>query len=630
MIVVVNGQKLTLSSSDGIGSGGEAKVFKSTIGGQNLAIKIYHKPDMKRAKKLQAFLSHNWQLPADRIAHPLHLVYDGKGQSIIGLTMPFLGTGFQELAGLSNKKFRAKYLVSNRDVALTFLDGWNTVDQIHSNGAVIGDFNDLNALFRGREMLFIDVDSWQFDGFPCPVGTEQFLVPELYNQDLSVKPAFKPEYDWYSFAVMLFKSLLCVHPYGGTHKQHTQLVTRAVNRISVFADGVTYPTIALSPDLLDDSLGETFEQIFAKGKRGRFPKDVLEMYAKSLIECKQCGSFYPNSRKECPVCHEHTLVVIMRPSTVGKGVAVVEFLRVNGTIIYTRLVGNTLNVIANEKGQLVLYSRTKSGATSRKELFNEIAGVNFELLNDVLVVNLPKSSELILVDISGDKPKAITKSETSIYIGTRRAIYRTSNEHLFRIVGGNLMYGQLHNGMLIERPLRQVMNNHTWFNVRQEATGDKPTVCGFFQVMDKQLFWLVWDGRNYDNLSVSDMEQGESLLDITIKFSSQGVLIRRVTQFQGKSFVRTDMVDDHGNVVFSSPRTNQEDLPLPGLHGRAYTTGKLLHATDEGVMQEEVSTGSIKNFEATKGHVSEGDALYPHQGGLLVVKDRVVTHITLS
>jgi hypothetical protein len=126
------------------------------------------------------------------------------------------------------------------------------------------------------------------------------------------------------------------------------------------------------------------------------------------------------------------------------------------------------------------------------------------------------------------------------------------------------------------------------------------------------------------------METGESLLDITVKFSSQGAVIRRLTQFQGVNYLRTEMVDSNGTMVYSSPRIRQEDHPAPGLHGQAYSTGKLLHATDEGVVQEKVETSEVKAFEATKGHVAEGDTLYAYQGGLLAVKDTSVLHIVLA
>ena len=69
--------------------------------------------------------------------------------------------------------------------------------------------------------------------------------------------------DWYSFAVLLFKSILLAHPYGGTHKKIKSLTERAQKRITVFDKEVKYPKVAYSPDVLTDELAQVFHQYFA-------------------------------------------------------------------------------------------------------------------------------------------------------------------------------------------------------------------------------------------------------------------------------------------------------------------------------------------------------------------------------
>ena len=628
MQVIVENERIQLDQRDLIGSGGEGNVFRAHLRNGEVALKVYHQPTHQRGAKLRDLIATQWQLPLNKIAMPLNTVQDVHGQ-IIGLTMPYLGSGFEEMTSLANKKYRASFLVNTKMVVDIFIDGWDTLAAIHRNNLCVGDFNDLNALFRGKEMLFIDADTWQFGQYPCQVGTEQFLAPELYGIDLSVKPMFKPEYDWYAYAVMLFKSLLLVHPYGGTNKDYKQITARAKHRVTVFDPRVTYPKIAIAPDLLDDTLAHTFDQIFGKGQRGQFPLDQLKAYADSLVECKSCGTYYPSSRPQCAVCTEKTIIVITKPIVVNKGIGVTEFIRTNGKIVYSRVVGAKVFVIAYEDGKTVLYLKVGRLAPTRKELFNEIRGARFEILGeDTLVVSQPSSVELLLLGINGDNIKPVIKTETTVFAGSRRSIFRTSNQYLFRIAAGNLVYGELHNGMLAERILRNVMSNQTWFTVRQEA--GKPTAFGFLQVMRQQIFWLIWEGRQYDNLSVSQMETGETLIDISVKFSSQGLVMRRLTQYQGVNYYRTDMISEEGRVLYSGPRIREEDHSAPGLHGQAYSTGRLLHATDEGIMQEQVETGQVKSFDSTQGQVAEGDTLYPFQGGLLVIKDEAVIHIVLS
>lgn len=633
MRVRVNGTLVSIDEKDDlIGFGGQGKVYYKKVDGVDLALKVYYEPTPQLAARLKAIIGGKWNVPASKAALAQFLVEDESGNLVLGPAMTYLGKGFEELTSLTKKPYRKAHLIDTRQVVDIYLDGAKTVQEIHANDICIGDFNDMNALFRGTEMLFLDTDAWQFGAFPCPVGAEQFLDPRLYGIDLSLRPVFKPENDWYSFAVLLFKSLLLVHPYGGTHKGHKNIIARATHRVTVFHPDVIYPTIAIGPDMLDDDLAHSFDLIFSKGQRGVFPINQLQDYRDSLIDCPKCKSSYPSSRKQCPVCTEKTIIFSMKPTSVQGGATVIEFVKTNGSIIYSRLVGNKLFVIAYEGDKTVLYTKHGNMAQTRQELFNVVQGAKFEMIGEeTLVIAQPDNAQLLLLDISGEQPKPIKKIETSIYAGNRRAMFRTSNQHLFRIIAGNLMYGEVKDGELQERVLRNVMNNATWFAVRQETDGSKPAALGFFQMGTKPIFWLAWDGRHYDDLSVSEMQSGEFLVDVSVKFSSQGAIIRRLTQYQGVNYLRTDVVSVDGKILHSAPRIKEEDHPSRSIHGQAYTTGILLHATDEGVMQEKVDSNGFKTFDSTKGHVSEGDTLYIYTGGsLLAVKDSVVLHIKLS
>ena len=108
-------------------------------------------------------------------------------------------------------------------------------------GALVGDFNEGNVLFRGATPFLIDADSMQFDGLPCCVGHEKFLDPRLYGVDLTRAPRFDPGTDWYAWSVLLFSSLLYVHPFGGIHKKFATPLRRAEARYSVLRPDVTYP-----------------------------------------------------------------------------------------------------------------------------------------------------------------------------------------------------------------------------------------------------------------------------------------------------------------------------------------------------------------------------------------------------
>ena len=90
---------------------------------------------------------------------------------------------------------------------------------LHAAGVVIGDCNDLNVLVDGRRVHLIDVDSYQFGGFACPMFSERFVDPRLCDaqQLVPVRP-HDADSDWFAFAVMVFRSLLGVGPWGGVAK----------------------------------------------------------------------------------------------------------------------------------------------------------------------------------------------------------------------------------------------------------------------------------------------------------------------------------------------------------------------------------------------------------------------------
>lgn len=624
MQVIVQGEDLKLDKRNVLGSGGEGTVYKAKVKGHTFALKVYETPTRARSEKLLAFerLSPKF---TDRVVAPKLLAYNPSGLAV-GFAMPLLPGGFEEIASLSNKKYRASYQVTTKDVVETFLDALPTLaNEVHKQGFVVGDYNDLNILFAGKKVYFIDVDSWQFGKFPCPVATESFLDPTLYGVDLSKKPAFTPGNDWYSFAVMLFKSLLLVHPFGGTHKTLNRILTRAQRKLTVFSPQVIYPKMAFSPDILTDDLANTFDKYFTKNFRDTFPKGVLEGYLSTLTKCKNCGSFFPASRGTCPACSAKFVVVIAKPIISGKTITAIELVRVNGPILFAQVMGDEVRVLANEGGKVIFYNKMPKLAASRKELFRETKGARYEMTNDHLFVNAPGSKDVLVYDLT--HAKLLGKVETSIFSGNRKAVFKASESHFFRIDGENLVYGEMNSGTLNETPLRRVMEDQTWFWV--DKNSETPSVFGVFQVVRQQVFWMVKNGNFFD-VAIPGLEKTESLIDVSVKFSSKGIYLLRRTQLNGKDFFRQELVDAGGKVTFSN-KTEVTSHPYPELHGQAYSTGVILHPTDLGIVQEEVATGKTKTFAETQGVVDGGDNLIRMGNSILVVKnDRVLEISTKS
>lgn len=621
MRVFIGNDAITLDKRTFKGAGGEGAVHKVRHGTEIKGVKVYENPTKERAEKLLAFMRHKHTFN-NRIIAPQELVFNSAG-SVVGFTMSFIDGNFAEITKLSNKNFRKNFRVTTKDVALTFLDGVPTMNgQIHLQGFVIGDNSDTNSIRINNQMIFWDVDAWQFGKYPCPVATRDFVDPMLYGVDFSLRPVFTPGNDWYSFAVLLFRSLLLVHPYGGTHNKVNDQLERAVRKITVFDPNVIYPAIGIHPDILTDDMYNTFNGYFAKGLRQPFPEKVLNDYIDSLRECTTCGTYFPAIRGTCPVCSAKMMVVIQKPSASTKDMDIYEVIRVNGDILASFVVGYEVRVLVNDKGMITYHSkdlRNKAIPGTTKPLFKHTAGSRFEMSSDHLYVNVPGSNEILVYTLADGR--LLGKLETALFSQVRRAAFRASGEYLFRIEDGELKYGKLTAGSLEESKLRDVVEDQTWFWVDQNS--DTPYVFGLFQVLKQQMFWLAKDGKHYD-VAIPQLETGESILDLTVRFSSQGVYLLRKTQLNGINYIRREMLDSGGKVVFTD-RIKESQHPDPKIHGLAYSTGQVLHATDLGIKHENIQTGATKIFAGTKGYVDGGDALLRFGSSVLAVKsDRII------
>lgn len=624
MEVVVNGQRIKLDKRDVLGLGGEATIFKNK--NKNQALKIYFDLTPGRLAKLEDLLKISPSLPGNVIA-PLDLVFEARGQKIIGFTMKLLPPDWEIVARLSNKNYRLRHNLSTKTVAQLFIGAHKTLFEIHAKGLVVGDLNDLNEVFQGQEILFIDVDSFQFDRYPCLVATEKFLDPNLYGKELSKKPYFKPENDWYSFAVLLFSSLLLVHPYGGVHPQLKQITQRAKQRITVFDQGVIYPKIGYSPEILSDELLEVFYQYFKKGWRGLFPLKELETYQDLLIECSSCKAFYPAQRNNCPNCTAKNIMIIKLISSV-KGCQVETLIETSGRIIFFQILGSTLYALADEDGLTVLYSKEPKRPVLRKELFRTISGAHYEIMDGYLVISPePTKKELMVIDIKEARPKGVLRTTTELFAG-RRAVFGTSRDYLYRIAGGVLMKGEIRNGELIERIVTQVIPEQTWFAVWPNSEPDKETLFGFSRSFQKYKWFLI-SSKNQFEIEISDLEKDEELTDLSVRFSSDSLLLLRKARQAGQDFARLEVIGSSGEITSHRLKLTDSEL-YNNIHSQAYKAGIILHPTDRGVVREKISDRTQTTFTATEQFVEEGDILYPYENGILVVKEDRVIQLVLS
>lgn len=312
-----DGTSVDLDDQDEIGSGGEARVFEAPDDfgdaisvGLGWGMKIFHAPEdafkdeeeqarrrrLDRKEEKIARFPDDVRSEMDRVIAPRSQLWDEQGR-FRGYCM-YIVYG-RDLRLLAKKSWRQKADLSNEDVQEIFDEIRQTVSSLHDRDVVVGDLNDTNILIRQNsyEPFLIDTDSFQYRGFPCTVGHNRYLDPRLYGEDLEDGPVFSESSDWYSWTVLLFESLMYVHPYGGTHSEHQTLLRRAEAGHSVFQDDVRYPSSARSREALPAGAVSYFRDIFDEGERSAPPDGLLEI---DWTTCSTCGE--EHARKRCPSC----------------------------------------------------------------------------------------------------------------------------------------------------------------------------------------------------------------------------------------------------------------------------------------------------------------------------------------
>src|SRR6185436_3472723 len=281
--VWIDGARVELAPAALLGQGGEAEVYDL---GDGRALKWWKPPDhpdydglpdaqaaararlAERPAKLRALPG---SLPAAVVA-PCGLALAGRRSAdAVGYLMPKVAG--DPLHAYGEPRWRREHPVSGDDAVAALLALHDAIAALHRAGVVIGDCNDLNVLVEGRRVHLIDVDSYQLGGFACPMYSERFVDPRLCDTALVPARPHDEASDWYAFAVMAFRTLLGVGPWGGVHQpadpaRRCPPGARALRRLSVYAADVVYPRAARPLAILPDELADTFRAIFERDQRG--------------------------------------------------------------------------------------------------------------------------------------------------------------------------------------------------------------------------------------------------------------------------------------------------------------------------------------------------------------------------
>lgn len=208
-----------------LGEGGEGHVYEVS-GHTDVVAKIFDVEHRTLHRQAKVTLLMARGLDREGIAFPSSVITNMSGE-FVGYAMPRAeGKEFQSTL-MRPKRFVETYPNWSKadlvDVCISFLE---KVAYLHSLNILLGDINPKNLMVEAKKAVWIiDADSWQLEGYPCPVGTAMFTAPTVkgdYADNLRTM-----EEELFAVATMLFMVLITGQfPYNrvGTDLDIPQLI----------------------------------------------------------------------------------------------------------------------------------------------------------------------------------------------------------------------------------------------------------------------------------------------------------------------------------------------------------------------------------------------------------------------
>jgi hypothetical protein len=316
-----------------LGAGGEAEVYDL---GDGRALKLYKRADhpdvagdplreaaaTARLAEAEAKLADFPRALPSTFVAPLGLARAVRGRAVIGYVMP-------KVAG--TPMFTARRAAPpprhGRSICAALVARSRRCTPAcraaHAAGVIIGDFNDGNVLVDGARCHLIDADSLQYGAWRCAMFTDRYVDPRLCDRTQPAPALVAPhdrDSDWFAFTAMLLRALVWVGPYGGVHQpadpaHRVAPAARPLRGPSVFGPEVIYPRSAAPLAGLPDALATYFRAVFDGGRRGEFPRGLLDELV--LTRCPRC--LIDHGRARCPACQHQVPTIAITRSISGAG-----------------------------------------------------------------------------------------------------------------------------------------------------------------------------------------------------------------------------------------------------------------------------------------------------------------------
>jgi len=197
------GEKIKLINE--IASGGEGIIYETD---SKYIAKIYKKDQLNTRKfeKIKKMIS--IKIDNVSICYPREILYT-TNQEFVGYLMPKAKGKELQKSLFINQLLKKNFPYWNRknsvELCLTILE---KIKYLHERNIILGDINPMNILVvSSKEVYFVDTDSYQIEGYPCPVGTINFTAPEIQRKSFNeFLRTFQNEY--FAVSTLLFMIML--------------------------------------------------------------------------------------------------------------------------------------------------------------------------------------------------------------------------------------------------------------------------------------------------------------------------------------------------------------------------------------------------------------------------------------
>lgn len=628
--IYLNNKLLNLSPSSLITKGGEAEIYKHN----NRALKIFKlesHPDFQgntetdkrnregakyRLNEYQTKLPNFPKINNNQIIIPLSFIKDNKG-IIIGYEMQLIDNS-EMISVFKSQSFRNKNNLNNNFIINSFVQIFKLVEYLNKLNVIIGDFKDLNILFKNQIIYFIDTDSYQFNKYLCHSFSLRFVDPDLCREDKKegipvLNQPYTKESDWYAFNVLLFQSLLFVHPYEGVYSKINPEL-RPMYRISVYHKDVIYPKFAPPIEILPDDLNNHFYNIFqsSNNKSKLFPEKLLNNIVWN--KCLTCGIEY--SKSVCPKCipiqTKHPVIITQ---TISGNIKETKIFRANGNILFASIQNDELLYLYDEGGKLkregnryisdTLYQNIKYRIHKEFTILGQ--GQQLLLINDnnKLFLNCSIFNNYSSFDINS---KYIISCNNGIITKTdiNDKIWNNYNNYVI----GNCIENQ----------------TQIWIG---ETFG-----FGFYQAGQITIYFTFTEYRNSVNDSIKISSIKGQLLDSCCFFSNNMVWFFMIIEENGITINHCYVIDKYGKILSTYIEKQGGGNWLFNIRGKC-TIGdnKLLIATDNGLIRIDVDNNKLiqtREFKGTDKYVNSMSHLFLSQkGGIYVINQRDIVYLEI-